>query len=610
VVSAAWSSLASSQTGSSETGSETGPDSSSGQDSQGHQADAGPLDQARKLEKKVYLVAREIMSSEKVYVVVLNLIVTDFNNFYCEKEQEQGSEIMPPEDFASLFGNLKSLLMFNTGLLEEFEDRVENWVTNKKIADVIVKRGPFLKLYTEYIKNFSSMNSHFDDCYEKYPDFEKTVKEFEGLPQCGNLKIKHNLLKPVQRLPQYRLLLEDYLKHLSETSPDFDDTTAALNIVTEAAEHANDTVRKGDKLQRLLQLQARVGDYELVRPGRELVKEGELGKISRKEVVPRYFILLSDCLLYTTYQGPFVGESTGLRVSYTIPLSKVRVSVPTQEAYQTEFSITSNVRSVTLRAKTVAERNEWLEAINTAIEEYSQKKASFVSTAQLDPVTRLSGSLGDSAPVWIPDERVTMCQTCSTEFSIVTRRHHCRACGKVVCSSCSANRAPLKYRQWEVVRVCDHCFQLLSEKYESDSDLGPLFKRRDISRTVGRYIPQRLKVGANAEGSQMSGYLRRRQPRSGKWKRWWFVLKDKVLYTYKASEDTVAVETMPVLGWTLETLADKNFALYEGMSPGLVFQLEHPGSETIVFSAEDDNFAEKWGNALREATTLGEESNA
>ena len=54
----------------------------------------------------------------------------------------------------------------------------------------------------------------------------------------------------------------------------------------------------------------------------------------------------------------------------------------------------------------------------------------------------------------------------------------------------------------------------------------------------------------------MSGYLKRRQPRSGRWKRWWFVLKDKVLYTYKASEDTVAVETMPVLGWTLETLAD------------------------------------------------------
>jgi hypothetical protein len=29
----------------------------------------------------------------------------------------------------------------------------------------------------------------------------------------------------LQRLPQYRLLLEDYLKHLDPQSPDFDDTT-------------------------------------------------------------------------------------------------------------------------------------------------------------------------------------------------------------------------------------------------------------------------------------------------------------------------------------------------------------------------------------------------
>ena len=31
-----------------------------------------------------------------------------------------------------------------------------------------------------------------------------------------------------------------------------------------------------DKFQRMLRLQSRLGDWELIRPGRELVKEGEL----------------------------------------------------------------------------------------------------------------------------------------------------------------------------------------------------------------------------------------------------------------------------------------------------------------------------------------------
>jgi hypothetical protein len=51
----------------------------------------------------------------------------------------------------------------------------------------------------------------------------------------------------------------------------------------------------------MLKLQSRLGDWEFIRPGRELLKEGELQKISRKGVGPRYFVLLSDCLLYTSY---------------------------------------------------------------------------------------------------------------------------------------------------------------------------------------------------------------------------------------------------------------------------------------------------------------------
>ena len=52
----------------------------------------------------------------------------------------------------------------------------------------------------------------------------------------------------------------------------------------------------------------------------------------------------------------------------------------------------------------------------------------------------------------------------------------------------------------------------------------------------------------------------------------------------------------------------KNFELYEGMSPSLVFQLSHNAMGAMVFCADNDNFAEKWTNALREATTLSESS--
>ena len=59
-------------------------------------------------------------------------------------------------------------------------------------------------------------------------------------------------------------------------------------------------------------------------------------------------------------------------------------------------------------------------------------------------------------------------------------------------------------------------------------------------------------MNASAEGAQMSGYLHKRSPKSGKYKKMWFVLKDRVLYEYRAPEDTAANETFPVLGFDLD----------------------------------------------------------
>ena len=432
-------------------------------------------------ERKVFFIAREMMTSEKVFVDILRLLNVEFREFVQAARRESKSGILSDADFSRIFSNLPELQTLNEDLLQDFENRIENWDTTKKIADVIVKKGPFLKLYTTYIREFTTVNHHFEDCCAKHPKFAKLVKEFEKKERCRNLKLKHFMLRPVQRLPQYKLLLEDYLKNIDENSEDFDDTASALRIVSDAADHANDTIKQGDKFRKMLRLQSRLGDLELIRPGRDLVKEGELQKMSRKGVGPRYFVLMSDCLLYCTYAGSWSGDSTSLRVTYKIPLSALQVRVTSTAEHENEFNITSPVRSCTLRASSVAERNEWLDALNSAIEEHINRKATFSSFSTTscgsiaggnphrpagEVVAGMEGRIGSSAPVWIPDRRVTTCQNCTAEFSVLLRRHHCRACGKVVCATCSGNRAPLRYKDYEAARVCDSCYDLVEEGEE------------------------------------------------------------------------------------------------------------------------------------------------
>ena len=77
--------------------------------------------------------------------------------------------------------------------------------------------------------------------------------------------------------------------------------------------------------------------------------------------------------------------------------------------------------------------------------------------------------------------------------------------------------------------------------------------------SAARYVPQKLRVVTNSNGDvgtmQMCGYLKKRL-RNAKWKRMWFVLKDRSLCAFKTSEDTVATETFPILGYDLDTLLE------------------------------------------------------
>ncbi|CAG2103339.1 unnamed protein product [Medioppia subpectinata] len=65
--------------------------------------------------------------------------------------------------------------------------------------------------------------------------------------------------------------------------------------------------------------------------------------------------------------------------------------------------------------------------------------------------------LGKVKPFWIPDNESQMCMHCDIRFTLIKRRHHCRACGKVLCAQCCNSRAKLLYLDCEVARVCQCC---------------------------------------------------------------------------------------------------------------------------------------------------------
>eukprot|EP00756_Hemistasia_phaeocysticola_P029285 Hpha_TRINITY_DN16222_c1_g8::TRINITY_DN16222_c1_g8_i1::g.11279::m.11279 len=63
-----------------------------------------------------------------------------------------------------------------------------------------------------------------------------------------------------------------------------------------------------------------------------------------------------------------------------------------------------------------------------------------------------------SPAAWVPDNSTKACQCCESDFTFVRRRHHCRACGQVVCNSCSSSRKVVAdMGHTRPVRCCDRC---------------------------------------------------------------------------------------------------------------------------------------------------------
>jgi hypothetical protein len=98
------------------------------------------------------------------------------------------------------------------------------------------------------------------------------------------------------------------------------------------------------------------------------------------------------------------------------------------------------------------------------------------STGLADCLYRIP-TLVPSPDQWVPDNEVHICMLCKLErFSMFNRRHHCRRCGRVICSTCSSQKLLLpEISVTKSVRVCDQCHR------QSKLERGP---RKESSISV------------------------------------------------------------------------------------------------------------------------------
>ncbi|XP_063049600.1 zinc finger FYVE domain-containing protein 21 isoform X2 [Engraulis encrasicolus] len=63
-------------------------------------------------------------------------------------------------------------------------------------------------------------------------------------------------------------------------------------------------------------------------------------------------------------------------------------------------------------------------------------------------------------PQWVPDKECSRCMQCEAKFDFITRKHHCRRCGRCFCDKCCSQKVALERMCFvDPVRQCSQCSQ-------------------------------------------------------------------------------------------------------------------------------------------------------
>ncbi|XP_004765295.1 pleckstrin homology domain-containing family F member 1 [Mustela putorius furo] len=184
----------------------------------------------------------------------------------------------------------------------------------------------------------------------------------------------------------------------------------------------------------------------LALPGRVLLGEGVLTKECRKKAKPRIFFLFNDILVY----GSVVLPKRKYRSQHVIPLEEVTLEpLPETPRAKNRWMIKTARKSFVVSAASATERQEWISHIEECVRRQLRATGRPPSTEHAAP--------------WIPDKATDICMRCTqTRFSALTRRHHCRKCGFVVCAECSRERFLLPRLSPKPLRVCSLCYRELA----------------------------------------------------------------------------------------------------------------------------------------------------
>ncbi|ELT93886.1 hypothetical protein CAPTEDRAFT_107186 [Capitella teleta] len=209
-------------------------------------------------------VVAEIIHTERTYVKDLRDIIQG----YLWKVVQDAEDLqITKDDIKALFGNIEAICHFNREFLYLLEQCDWDPVA---IAQCFVAKNEGFAIYCDYCTNYPRSVEMLTTFMRQ--DHIADVFKQQQLALHHSLPLGSFLLKPVQRVLKYHLLLKNILNNFDESWPGHSVILEALDSMTCMAQHINDMKRKHEHILRVQEIQSILYGWT----GADLTTFGEL----------------------------------------------------------------------------------------------------------------------------------------------------------------------------------------------------------------------------------------------------------------------------------------------------------------------------------------------
>lgn len=325
----------------------------------------------KKFEHKIQYILDEIVKTEIDY---RNDLIKYMDIFKLPLRKE---EIVTPEEEQQLFINIEDIVVLADQMTAMFEVMVDvNNPDTCQVGEVFIQMLPQFEAYKKYCGAQQAANKLYGNLIKNNKRFKKFIDMAKV--QANLQDLASFLIKPLQRITKYPLLLNELLKELPQENPDVSKIIEAKTAIERLVNATNETKRVADAVEKIHTLDEQLNWDKYVSEGGEkivlsdimdrvsYIRQGDLKLLSKSGEQKLFGLLFNSFLLVTKVDGE------EYKVRYVVPMQNLYVwNLDPAEAPDAKFGF-ALVKSdskfrLNLCGISEADKHDWMTKINQCI---------------------------------------------------------------------------------------------------------------------------------------------------------------------------------------------------------------------------------------------------